>query len=120
LEPTILLVDDHEVVRKGLRNMVDGHWAICGEACDGKQAIEKVLELHPDLVVMDISMPIMNGIEAVREMRRLQLPVKILILSMHNSGIMADQVIEAGADAFLVKDCGADKLTKTIAQLLRK
>jgi len=118
LKPTILLVDDHEVVRRGLRNMVDGQWEICGEACNGKQAIEKILELHPDLVLMDISMPVMNGIEAAREIRRLQLPVKILILSMHNSSIIADQVIEAGADAFLAKDCGTDKLTKAIAKLL--
>jgi DNA-binding NarL/FixJ family response regulator len=113
----ILLVDDHDVVRNGLRQMLDGHWTICGEAANGQEAVEKAIELQPDLILMDISMPVFNGIEATRRLRKLKLPAKIAILSMHDSAEIARQVKEAGADAFLVKTCGGEELLKALAAL---
>ena len=114
----ILLVDDHEVVRKGIRQMLDRHWSICGEAVNGQQAVEKAVELKPDLILMDISMPVLNGLQATRKIRQLQIPTKIAILSMHDSGEMAILAKEAGADACLVKTCGTEELLKAVEALL--
>ena len=99
----ILLVEDHEIVRRGLYDLIDGHsgWKVCGEAGNGKEAIEKVLALNPDLVLIDLSMPIMSGIEATKQIRRLCPSVKIVIVSMYDSQrIMA---AEAGANAYVTK-----------------
>ena len=81
----ILIVDDHEIVRSGLRRLVEREsgWEVCGEAGNGKEAIEKALVLNPDLVLMDISMPVMNGIEATQVMMpTLSLVTKIVIVSL--------------------------------------
>ena len=118
LVPKILLVDDHEIVRKGVRQILESRWEICGEAENGKEAVAKTVELRPDLVLMDISMPVLNGIQATREIRRLQIPTKIAILSMHDSAEMAIHAREAGADACLVKTCGAEELRKALEALL--
>lgn len=118
MTPTILLVDDHEIVRKGIRQMLDGRWQICGEATNGEEAVEKALQLKPDLILMDISMPRVNGIEATKRIRKLSLPVKILILSMHDSREIAQQAKEAGADECLSKTASMEELLKSITALL--
>jgi DNA-binding NarL/FixJ family response regulator len=122
METRILLVDDHEIVRKGIRELlrVRSDWNVCGEAANGKEAIEKLLSLQPDLVVMDISMPIMNGIEAAKQIRRLAPSTKIVILSMHDSPQIEEQAKHAGADAFLVKSGAVESLVATINILLRE
>ena len=114
----ILLVDDHEIVRRGVRQILEDHWQICGEAGNGEEAVVKALELKPDLILMDISMPRVNGIEATLRIRKLSLPVKIIILSMHDSREIARQAKEAGADACLVKTCPVEELFKSIATIL--
>jgi two-component system response regulator NreC len=114
----ILLVDDHAVVRRGLKGFLEAKWDICGEAEDGKEAIEKAISLKPDLILMDVSMPNMNGIEAARQIRQLAPEIKIVIFTMHDSRRIAQQAQEAGADAWLVKTCGFDQLTKTLDGLL--
>jgi DNA-binding NarL/FixJ family response regulator len=114
----ILLVDDHEILRKGIRHLLSPAWKICGEASNGQEAVQKAVELCPDLVLMDISMPVMNGIEATREIRRLGLSSKIVILTMHDSAEIVKRAKEAGANECLVKACGSEKLLKTIATVL--
>jgi DNA-binding NarL/FixJ family response regulator len=116
----ILLADDFEIVRRGIRSLLDGPpgWEICGEAANGQEAVEKTLELKPDLVVLDVSMPVMNGIEAARQIRSLAPATKIVIFSMHNSPQIIEQAKEAGADACLAKGTAAQDLRKTIAALL--
>jgi DNA-binding NarL/FixJ family response regulator len=114
----ILLVDDHEVVRKGIRQILDGRWSICGEAGNGQQAVEKAIKLKPDLILMDVSMPVLNGIEATKKIRQLQIPTKIMIISMHDSTEMAIHAKEAGADTCPVKTCRTDELLKAVESLL--
>ena len=117
----ILLVDDHEVVRRGIRTLLHGpgDWEICGEAENGQEAVDKARELNPDLIVLDVSMPVMNGIEAARRIRQLSPGVKIVMFSMHDSPQIAQQAVEAGASACLLKSDAASDLQAIIAGLLR-
>ena len=118
----ILLVDDHEVVRKGIKRLVEGYsdWHICGEAENGKEAVDKVLALQPDLVLLDISMPVMNGLEALRKIRKFSPATKTIILSMHDSPQMRETAEELGAYAYVVKSRSAEDLRETIAGVLRE
>jgi DNA-binding NarL/FixJ family response regulator len=118
----ILIVDDHEIVRSGLRRLLETQsgWEVCGEAGNGKEAIEKALALKPDLVLMDISMPVMNGIEATRQMRRLSPMTKVVIVSLHDNKSIAAQAKDAGAYAYLVKAAPSEIVLKTIAAVLGK
>jgi DNA-binding NarL/FixJ family response regulator len=116
----ILLVDDHEVMRRGIRALLSGDpgWDIAAEAQDGREAVEKVQELHPDLVVLDLTMPVMNGLEAAKEIRKIAPATKILIFSMHESPQITREAREAGADAFLSKSAMAEELPLLVRRLL--
>lgn len=118
--PAILLADDIESVRKGLRaRLGDGYdWQVCGEAANGREAVAKVAELHPDLVILDLSMPVMNGLEAAREIRRIAPATKIIIFSMHSSEGLAGEAVKAGADTYIPKASSFGELERTIATLL--
>lgn len=120
MKAKIVLADDHEIVRSGIRTLLDGHhpWEVCAEAENGKDAVEKVLALKPDLVVLDLSMPVMNGIEAAREIRRTAPSTKIVIFSMHDSPRIAEEAVRAGADAYLAKTAHFSELQKVISSLL--
>lgn len=116
----ILIADDHELVRVGLRRLLEEHpgWEVCGEADDGRQAIEKARMLKPDVVLMDIGMPQLNGIEATRRIRR-ELPgTEVCILSVHDSEPLVRQAIEAGARAYLLKTDGKRDLVFAVEALL--
>src|SRR5215472_11081158 len=101
----ILIADDHEIIRQGLRNLIsaDTAWEICGEAVDGRDAIEKARRLKPDVVLMDISMPQMDGLQATRAIRQSAPEIEILILSQHDSKEMILQAFKAGAKGYVVK-----------------
>jgi DNA-binding NarL/FixJ family response regulator len=116
----VVLADDHEMVRKGIRAIFSGHppWTVCGEAENGQQAIDLVLELKPDLVVLDLSMPVMNGFQAAAKIRRLAPATKILVLSMHDSPQAKYEALAVGADAFLTKTASTDTFIRTVTSLL--
>ena len=121
LSASILIVDDHAAVRAGLRNLISSRagWSICGEAANGEQAVSLALELKPSAIVMDISMPGIDGLEATRRVRE-QLPaVEVLIVSQHDSQQVVSEAQKAGARGFVVKShLSADLLPALEAALL--
>src|SRR5712691_7283570 len=117
----ILVADDHEVVRRGLcallRNQPE--WDVCGEAADGREAVVRVLSLKPDVVIMDIGMPNLNGLEATRQILKTNPQVKVLILTLHDSDQVVQEVLNAGARGFLLKTDAARDLVAAVDALRR-
>ena len=121
MRPRILIVDDHEVVRHGIRGIIAKlrpEWEICGEATNGKDAVTAVKKLEPDAVVLDVSMPVMNGLEAAGHIVKLELPCRILIFTMHESDRMGDDVFRAGAHGYVKKSEASRDLIKALEALL--
>jgi DNA-binding NarL/FixJ family response regulator len=102
----ILVADDHQVVRTGLRTLLETErgWQVCAEAANGREAVEKAGALKPDIAVLDIGMPLLNGVEATRQIRKLSPKTEVLILSMHDSEVLIQEVLEAGARGYILKD----------------
>jgi PAS domain S-box-containing protein len=117
----LLVADDYEIVRRGLRSLLaeQPNFTICGEAIDGQDAIEKARDLKPDVVVMDVSMPRLNGLEATREIRRTLPDCQVLILSQHESAEMARQALKAGARGYVVKSSVLKDLISALTKLSR-
>jgi DNA-binding NarL/FixJ family response regulator len=112
----ILVVDDHEVVRQGIRTILSARpdWEICGEAVNGQEAIKLAETLGPDAIIMDITMPIMSGLEAARQITRNNNSAPILIFTMHESRTLADSVRETGARGFVFKSRAAQDLINAL------
>jgi DNA-binding NarL/FixJ family response regulator len=117
----ILIADDHEVVRQGVRTILEGQagWVVCGEASTGRDAVTKAVDLQPDIVVLDISMPELNGLEATRQIRRV-VPAKILILTVHESDQVVTEVLDAGAHGYVLKADAGRTLVEAIRSLLER
>src|SRR5215813_10231636 len=115
MEPIRLLVaDDHEIVRKGIRSLLEAQpgWQVTAEASDGREAVEKARETKPDVTVLDISMPSLNGLEAARQMIKNDARAKILILTQHESDPLIREVLDAGARGYVLKsDASRDLIT---------
>lgn len=110
----ILVADDHEIVRRGLISLIKSHpdWEICAEADNGRQAVEKANQTRPDIAILDIGMPVLNGLEATRQILRDYPGVKILILTITDTDQAVQAVLDAGARGFLLKsDAARDLLT---------
>ncbi len=116
----ILVADDHTILRQGLINMFDGKrgFKVVGEANDGEEALRKVEELLPDVVIMDISMPRMNGIEATERIKARFPEIQVIVLSLHDTEDMANTMRRVGASAYLSKSGPTDKLMETIRSVL--
>jgi len=117
----ILVADDHEVVRRGLIGLLRGQndWDVCGEASNGREAVEKAQQLRPDVVILDVGMPTLNGLEATRQILKTNPHTKILILTLHDSDQVMQEVLNAGARGFLSKSDAARDLVAAVAALRR-
>ena len=112
----ILLADDHAVVRAGFKMILGAQpdMDIAGEAANGREAVELAAQLHPDIVVMDVAMPELNGIEATRRLLAADPHIRVIALSMHKDSVYVREILRAGARGYLLKDSGADDLVKAI------
>lgn len=112
----ILVADDHEIVRRGLVALIKSHpdWEVCAECNDGRQAVEKAAELKLDIAILDIGMPILNGLEATRQILRENSKVRVLILTITDTDQVVQAVLDAGARGFLLKSDAARDLIMAI------
>lgn len=117
----ILLADDHVLVRKGIITMLESEddLEVVGEANNGKEALELTKQLNPDLLILDIRMPEMNGLEAAEKLHEQNMPTKTLILSMHDSDDYVLQALQAGAYGYLLKDTEKNEFIKAIHQVYK-
>jgi two-component system, NarL family, response regulator NreC len=112
----IILGDDHTVMRQGLCKILEGHenWEVVAEAADGREVVRQALALEPNVVVMDIAMPLLSGIEATRQIVRRLPNVGVLILSMHSEEAFITQALQAGARGYLLKDSADTELIRGV------
>ena len=115
----ILVVDDHTIVRQGLKALLEAQpgFRVVGEADNGREAVKKAQELSPDVVIMDIAMPILNGLEATRQIKRVLPEVKVLALTMYNDEEYVFQILKSGASGYLIKETAASELINAIRSI---
>ena len=121
MSATILIVDDHEIVREGVRSLIGAsrpEWNICGEATNGADAIEAVKKLKPDVVILDIAMPYISGLEAASRIGKLGLGCRVLLFTMHESDRLTAEARQAGAQGYVMKSQAARHLIMAIDRLL--
>lgn len=116
----VLIVDDHEAVRSGVCEILSTRLDIevCGEADNGKAAIERARDLRPDLVILDVTMPVLNGFDAAREIRKILLEARILMLSMHESKQLLEEAKKLGVHGYVTKTQVSQTLLKAVDTLL--
>jgi DNA-binding NarL/FixJ family response regulator len=117
----ILIADDHQLFRNGVRALLQSHagWEICGEASTGREAVAKTIELRPDVIILDISMPDLNGADAARRIRMASKNAEILILSVHYSDQLIREIIDAGAHGYVLKTDSDRDLLLAVESLAR-
>ncbi len=117
----ILVVDDHDLIRRGIRSLVESHpaWKVCGEASTGDEAVVKAKSLNPDIVILDISMPGLNGLEAAGQIRNSSSKTEILILSVHHSEQLIQEVVKVGIRAYVLKSDAEHDLELAVTALAK-
>jgi DNA-binding NarL/FixJ family response regulator len=115
----ILVADDHEVVRRGLCTLLQSQpeWEVCGEAGDGREAVAKAQSLRPEIVIVDIGMPTLNGLEATRQILKTNSRIKVLVLTLHDADQVVREVLNAGARGFLLKSDAVRDLVAAVEAL---
>jgi len=118
----ILLADDHEIVRRGLCALLQNHegWEVCGEATDGREAVEKAKQLKPDVVILDVGMPNLNGLDATRQLVQYDPNFKVIVLTITDSDQVIREALDAGARGFVLKSDAARDLVSAVEALQRK
>jgi DNA-binding NarL/FixJ family response regulator len=121
MKTKVLIVDDHPVTRSGIRYILElnGQFNIIGEAKDGVDAIEKVSDKQPDIVIMDVSMPEISGIEATKHITKIQPDVKVIALSIHSGQKFVKEMLQAGAAGYILKDEAPEELISAIDKIIR-
>ena len=117
----ILVADDHRVVRAGLRSLLESRkgWQVCCEATNGREAVTRACDCKPDVALVDIGMPLLNGVEAIKKIRKELPKTEILALTMHDSEAMVQSVLEAGARGYILKGDADDNLIDAVEALSR-
>jgi DNA-binding NarL/FixJ family response regulator len=116
--PKILLADDHTIVLEGLTRLLEPEFEVVAKAGDGRSLIDLAVKLNPDVIIADISMPILSGMEAVRQLKRRGCRAKIIFLSMHSDVELGQEALRVGASAYILKSSAAETLTKAIREAL--
>ena len=114
----VLLADDHKIILEGLRGLLEPEFEIVGNVEDGRALVEATQRLHPDVVVVDISMPLLNGIEAVRQIRKINRQIKIVFLTMHPDVTYATMAFDAGASGYVLKNSASRELVTAINEVM--
>jgi DNA-binding NarL/FixJ family response regulator len=116
---SVLLADDHLVVRRGLRAVLEGErdLKIVGEVADGAKVVSTTETLRPDVLILDLMLPNLGGLQILRELRKLQLPTRVVVLSMHSSEAYVTEALGLGALGYVIKDSGADDLIRAVRQV---
>jgi DNA-binding NarL/FixJ family response regulator len=118
-KPRVLMADDHSMILAGLRKLVEGECDVVGTVEDGRALVEAAQKLRPDLILLDISMPLLNGLEAARQLTKLVPESKVIILTMHASPTYATEAFLAGAAGYLLKRSAASELSQAIQSVLQ-
>lgn len=115
----VLIADDHEIVRRGIRDIIESHpgWEVCGEAADGQSALDLAMEQRPDVAVLDISLPVLNGIIVTRRLRQESPKTNVLLFTMHDDDETVSGGLAAGARGYLLKSDSEDHLEAAISAL---
>ncbi len=115
----VLLADDHSLVLDGIRRLLEGHCDLIGSASDGRALVEATRRLAPDAVVLDVSMPILNGIDAAREIKRMFPTIKLVFLSMYSNAIYLRKALEAGGSAYVLKSGASEELLTALKAAMK-
>ena len=118
-KPRVLLADDHKIVIEGLKNLLRDEFEIVGSVEDGRALVEQASTLYPDVIVADISMPQLNGIEAARQIKKIDKNIKIVFLTMHQDATYAANAFEAGASGFVLKHSASSELIRAIHEAIK-
>jgi DNA-binding NarL/FixJ family response regulator len=118
-KPRVLLADDHQIVLEGLKNLLGGEFEVVGSVQDGRALVDQAATLRPDVIVADISMPQLNGIEAARQIKKADKNIKIVFLTMHPDATYAANAFEAGASGFVLKHSAPSELITAIHEAMK-
>jgi DNA-binding NarL/FixJ family response regulator len=116
---TVLLADDHKIVLEGLRGLLEDNFDVVGAVEDGRELLEQAQELRPDVIVVDVGMPLLNGIDAVNQIKKSGLDTRVVFLTMHQDAMYAKEAFEAGALGFVLKHSAASELKTAIEEALK-
>jgi DNA-binding NarL/FixJ family response regulator len=117
--PRVLLADDHEILADGLKSVLEPQYEVEGIALDGRALLESAAKLQPDIIVLDIAMPVLNGLDAARQVKQSMPKVKLIFLTVNKDPYVVQEAFRAGASAFLLKQSAALELTEAIRQVLK-
>jgi len=119
MQPRILLADDHSFILAGIKSLLESHYDLVGQVSDGRSLVEAALRLRPDLTILDVTMPLLNGLDAARQIKKEWPKAKLLFLTMHASPVYLREAVEAGGMGYVLKSSATEELRTAIQKVLR-